>query len=76
MSKISRNLVLCTKFLFFENFVKFILDEHRIYCYNLSRMTAWMCEVADTLGEVVPNTSCIREFVRSESVLDIDERRT
>ena len=35
-----------------------------------------MCEVADTLGEVVPNTSRIREFVRSESVLDIDERRT
>ena len=25
---------------FFEDFVKFLLDEHRIYCYNLSRMTA------------------------------------
>lgn len=56
--------------------MKFLLDEHRIYCYNLFRMTAWMCEVADTLGEVVPNTSCIREFAWSESVLDIDERRT
>ena len=55
--------------------MKFGLDFHRIYCYNLLRMAAWIYEVADTLGEVVPNASGIREFVWSESILDIDERR-
>jgi len=39
-------------------------------------MTALMCEVADTLGEVVPNTQVSGNSLRSESILDIDERRT
>lgn len=30
-----------------------MLDFHIIYCYNGKRMTAMMCEVADTLGDVV-----------------------
>ena len=38
-------------------------------------MTALMCEVTDTLGRV-GKEKCVRELVRSMSILDIGERRT
>lgn len=53
-----------------------MLDFHIYYCYNQRCMTAKMCEVADTLGRVVMTVLSIREFERSQSILDIGERRT